>query len=847
MAKSRAEIQRAYRQRLKEKNNAEYLRRERERMRRNYVPSAELSERDRKRRNEQNREKLKRFYERRRAERLPPREQETSGYESENNSVERGRLRVRMPFVNNRRKAALRRWKRDMSEATSRIRLLEQERSKLFKKYKSARRSIQRMKKKENKIKTTTPSASTPMKQTENEMTDAGLSEEQKNKIRKPLLLSNVMISEVKHAKEKTPRGLRKALHTVVSGKIAKKYKCVSLMSKKTGLCRHRLGRTIGKEHQILRGTRLNKVAKFHNNIIEFLTREDNSKLQPGKKDNKKVGTEKKQIYILSDYLSNLYTKFEAENPEINISFSSFSRCRPKHILLTSFSSRNSCLCTKHQNAALTIKLLKSEGIDLPANPEKALDNVPNTEELRNALPDTITWSQWTRVEVQDKDRKKYVTKVVDSQLEKEDFLTRMGKQMIDFKAHVQRVTKQYEELKTLKQNLPEHEMILQLDFAENYTCRSMEEVQSAYFNQTTVTLHPAVAYFRSDHGVLEHKSTIVVSDEMGHKASTVVAFIDEIIPILKGIDNNVQRIHYWSDSPTSQYRNKHILDIVANHEERYGIKARWNYFEAGHGKSVCDGLGGSCKRLADEAMRSGKARIQDANDFFKWATNSNMKNVKFIFVSADKCAETETTLKKNPVRPVKGTMKIHGVVGLGHSKIKIGEVSCYCPVCIAGNTCDMWIDEQTRSVDSLNIDIQKRGTDETETTMNGQLQERNENAHLKEIQTETVDPTETEQSEPQNEKRYKVGDHVAAVYEGRWYLGEIVDEDDDDYEVKFMEEKKRLFQWPRQDDIIWRSPAQILMKINAPEATGKYRRMFKLEEAERDEIMSLFQAYNEK
>lgn len=218
------------------------------------------------------------------------------------------------------------------------------------------------------------------------------------------------------------------------------------------------------------------------------------------------------------------------------------------------------------------------------------------------------------------------VTRLTETKLDREQFLFNLDKQIKDFESHVKRVSKQYDEIKTLKQNLPKNEMLVQLDFAENYSCRSMEEVQSAYFNQTSVTLHPVVAYFRGSDDTIQHKSIVIVSDEMGHKASTVITFIDELQPILKDINDNVATIHYWSDSPTSRYRNKHIFDLVSNHEQRYGTKARWNYFEVGHGKGPCDGLGGSCKRLADEAMRSGKATIQDATDFYKWAVNSKGK-----------------------------------------------------------------------------------------------------------------------------------------------------------------------------------------------------------------------------
>lgn len=36
-------------------------------------------------------------------------------------------------------------------------------------------------------------------------------------------------------------------------------------------------------------------------------------------------------------------------------------------------------------------------------------------------------------------------------------------------------------------------------------------------------------------------------------------------------------------------------------------MRARWNYFEVGHGKGPSDGLGGTTKRMADKAVRCQK------------------------------------------------------------------------------------------------------------------------------------------------------------------------------------------------------------------------------------------------
>ncbi|KAH3824544.1 hypothetical protein DPMN_126381 [Dreissena polymorpha] len=73
------------------------------------------------------------------------------------------------------------------------------------------------------------------------------------------------------------------------------------------------------------------------------------------------------------------------------------------------------------------------------------------------------------------------VMKVVASTLKKEDFLKQMEQQIVDFSAHVGRVRRQYEQSLNIKHKLPENEVIVHMDFSENYSCRSVNEIQSAY------------------------------------------------------------------------------------------------------------------------------------------------------------------------------------------------------------------------------------------------------------------------------------------------------------------------------------------------------------------------------
>lgn len=89
-----------------------------------------------------------------------------------------------------------------------------------------------------------------------------------------------------------------------------------------------------------------------------------------------------------------------------------------------------------------------------------------------------------------------------------------------------------------------------------------MEEVQSAYWNQSMVTVHPVVAYCKKEENnqlVLKHKSFAFISDELSHTASAVYAFIKNLIPMLQEMVLMMSCIHYATDGSTSQYRNTYI------------------------------------------------------------------------------------------------------------------------------------------------------------------------------------------------------------------------------------------------------------------------------------------------
>ena len=143
-----------------------------------------------------------------------------------------------------------------------------------------------------------------------------------------------------------------------------------------------------------------------------------------------------------------------------------------------------------------------------------------------------------------------------------------------------------------------------------SYPERLAKEMEFTYWNASMVTLHPIIIYYKETENSLFHKSLVFVSEVLQHKAAMVSAIAMEVVNIAKNYVPNVKQFHFWTDSPSSQCRNKSMFNIIDTNENTLGCQASWNYFKSGHRKSACDGLGGPSKRNADNAVKQDKAVI---------------------------------------------------------------------------------------------------------------------------------------------------------------------------------------------------------------------------------------------
>ena len=90
---------------------------------------------------------------------------------------------------------------------------------------------------------------------------------------------------------------------------------------------------------------------------------------------------------------------------------------------------------------------------------------------------------------------------------------------------------------------------------------------------------------------------TCFISDDLLHDVDMVYHVMKLTVGHIKNnISPDIETLHYFTDGCAGQYKNcKNFLNICHN-EQDFAVKCTWSFFAASHGKSPCDGIGGTAK-----------------------------------------------------------------------------------------------------------------------------------------------------------------------------------------------------------------------------------------------------------
>ena len=159
-------------------------------------------------------------------------------------------------------------------------------------------------------------------------------------------------------------------------------------------------------------------------------------------------------------------------------------------------------------------------------------------------LAENISYKQWISTGR---------TALVSQYATVEEFIAKIVDDVYEVCLHHFIAKAQANHLKMTRGNFSENELIIILDFDENYYFVVQDALQGFHWENSQATLHPIVAYFRSSNGDLKHISICVISDCLKHDQTAVNCFLTKVVTLMKQNVNNIKIIHYHNDDAPSQ------------------------------------------------------------------------------------------------------------------------------------------------------------------------------------------------------------------------------------------------------------------------------------------------------
>lgn len=468
----------------------------------------------------------------------------------------------------------------------------------------------------------------------------------------------------------------------VLSGKILKKYRLQGELKKIVSYKQNKKWQSNKKILLFERKARKNILSnKVKSQITTFFEQDDVSRMCPGKKEFKRKGCLRKQKRLLILTLKDAYKKY-MQDTSTKMSYPTFCKAKPFWVVPPTKSDRETCLCLKHENFHLLLKKINALKMLRETNVSDILKEDRLEVNVTNPLEE-IEFRQWqSRNQERMINGTKKVLRITSKNIVKStkvDLANEFFKQLPPFKEHVRNITHQHIELRNKKITISHNELLLQVDFSENYCTKLHSEIQSMHFgaSKKQLSIHTGVLYYKIDNA-LKTESFATVSENLDHQCHGVWGHLTPILQEFANRNPQIDTVHFFSDGPTSQYKNRfNIFLLVTLLPEIFPTLkfTTWNYSEAGHGKGPMDGVGGTLKRQADNFVLRG-GDIVSASDFVMLFIDSKIKVVQINSKTINEIKELR--LPRN-VKKIPNITKLHQIAWKRNTKyLYLRELSCF-------------------------------------------------------------------------------------------------------------------------------------------------------------------------
>eukprot|EP00794_Sanderia_malayensis_P001513 gene1513-1671_t len=439
--------------------------------------------------------------------------------------------------------------------------------------------------------------------------------------------------------------------------------------------------------------------------------------------------------------LAEAHQLYLEENPDYSIGRSKFFQLRPKNVKLFDKMPHSVCVCMYHENIRLLLN---------------ALENCTELPSSTTAFTNSI-WQ---------KNDKKIIKVEVNSIAE--DTFHELKNQLKPFLMHVYAKRQQAAFMEEITQNVDGKTIAMHIDFSENATLACQNEIQSAHWQHSQATL---TAQAWVDTG--KEESTVIVSDDLDHTKLAVYTFVSKLISILREKYPEFERVHVFSDGPSSQFKPRFLFSNLYPSQKQFHCEICWHFLATSNGKGNIDGLGRTVKRSIWRYVRSGNGFATTPQMFHELALQRN-PDIKILFISKNEVAENEVAENEVHLNAhwdntilITNTHKIHFVRAKGSSNLLVAGTS------------------NARKLSEVRILKNKIPEDDKSSSDEEQITDES-NSESEVAVSDGLD--------------IAIGDWIVVKYEGEMFPGEITEiggADGNEIRTDVMERSGKFWKWP--------------------------------------------------
>lgn len=365
----------------------------------------------------------------------------------------------------------------------------------------------------------------------------------------------------------------------------------------------------------------------------------------------------------------------------VDVSRSMFAQLRPPHIMVKSSMPHRVCLCLYHQNVSLLIdalsKFVNGSACDdlqtfttslvcdesneqcMSSNCNYCSNNFKLNVEAK-IIDETVTikWCQWNN-------NNGRAAKIEQEGTVKEcvQLLSEKIKQYLN---HVFIKREQSKFFEQMKDNSDDKSIVVQVDYAENFTTEEQDAIQSAHWSTKSISIFTAHAWCDP-----LNFSFALPSNNVTHNKFCINTCLDFLIGELKQYLPDLKTIIFFSDGAASQFKQRFLFRNLTRLSIDYDLNLSWSFFATSHGKGVVDAIGGTVKRIVWQEIMT-KKQCTTAADFVLLA-KSKTNTIILHEITQAAIDTSEQMLKQffNDTRLVRDTHKLHHVTAVREDVIE--------------------------------------------------------------------------------------------------------------------------------------------------------------------------------